>query len=434
MNTDKDQKMKKLCLGWVVCLTTHVAMSQTSPPSAQRMDSAEQYSVQMGGQTFMVVHQGRVVRESYANGGSADRVQLLASGTKGFTGMIGAIAAHDRIIELDKPVSEVLTEWANDSLKSKITFRHLLTMSSGLEELKDQASWTDFLKARSLQPPGTVFIYGPDPNIFGLALQRRLGAEKVEDYMNRRLFQPLGIRVEWRGRFADGNPQLSGGAYARANEWFRFGEFVRLMLEDRWTGPTILSRQMLSEVVKPSSVYPAYGFYWWLKEPVSESTAKMVDDLNNRQFTNQIKPIINEPRIPDDFIMCRGAYGQCLYVIPSRELVVVRNAPATVREIFEDDEFLRRLLGDVVTSVSEPGRSALRTTLFPNPTNGTLHIVSDDAGVLTFTVYSPGGGKVQTGKTRDGIIRLPDLPDGNYFIQLMDAKGRTGTHPILLTK
>ena len=30
--------------------------------------------------------------------------------------------------------------------------------------------------------------------------------------MNRRLFQPLGVRVEWRRRFADGNPQLSGGA------------------------------------------------------------------------------------------------------------------------------------------------------------------------------------------------------------------------------
>ena len=160
----------------------------------------------------------------------------------------------------------------------------------------------------------------------------------------------------------------------------------------------------------------------------------MVDDLNNRQFTNQIKPILDEPRIPDDFIMCRGAYGQCLYVIPSRELVVVRNAPATVREIFEDDEFLRRLLGDVVTSVSEPGRSALRTTLFPNPTNGTLHILSVDAGILTFTVYSAGGGKIHTGKTRDGIIRLPELPDGNYYIQLTDANGRTGIHPILLTK
>jgi CubicO group peptidase (beta-lactamase class C family) len=316
----------------------------TSAPTAAQMNAAEQYSISKGGQTFLVVYDGKVIRESYANGGSAERVQLLGSGTKGFVGMLGVIAAEEGLINLDNPVVEVLTEWQNDPQKSRITYRHLLTMSSGLEELKDRLSWTDYLNARLLFPPGTTFIYGPDPNLFGLALQRKLGVEKVEDYINRKLFQPLGLRVEWRGRFADGNPQLSGGAYVRANEWYKFGEFVRLSLEDKWNGPRVASKSGVQTVISSSAAYPAYGFYWWLKEPVPVSVGKLVDSLNSNQYTTQIKPIIDEPIIPDDFMMCRGAYGQCLYVIPSRKLVVVRNAPASVTEFYKDHEFLTLLL------------------------------------------------------------------------------------------
>jgi CubicO group peptidase (beta-lactamase class C family) len=331
-------------------------------PSKERMDAAEGYSVKMGGQTFIVVHDGQVIRESYANGGSADRLQLLASATKGLVGMAAAIAADEGIFELDKPVVEVLTEWKDDPQKSKVTYRHLLTMSSGFEELKDQLAWTDFLKAKVLFPAGSTFIYGPDPNIFGLAFQRKLGAEKVEDYIKRKLFDPLGMRVEWRGRFADGNPQLSGGAYVRANEWYKYGEFVRRTLDGTWNGPQLLTKALFDEVLRSSEPYAAYGFYWWLKRPVTDSVGRIVDKNNSNQYTTQIKPIIVDTLIPNDFIMCRGAYGQCLYVIPSRKLVVVRNAPSTARTLFQDDEFLDSLLlgssappdGPTVTITSAP--------------------------------------------------------------------------------
>lgn len=47
-----------------------------------------------GGQTHLVMHEGQVIDEAYANGGAPDRVQLLASATKGFTGM--AAGAYDQ--------------------------------------------------------------------------------------------------------------------------------------------------------------------------------------------------------------------------------------------------------------------------------------------------------------------------------------------------
>jgi|GEM_PF-1036451 len=318
---------------------------QGPPPTQSALQAARTYSASVGGQTFLVMHNGQIIDEAYANGGAADRVQLLASGTKGFTGLIGAIGAADGLYALDEPVSQrALPEWSADARKSQITFRHLLTMTSGLEELNDLAGWLDYLPARAINPPGDVFVYSGDPNIFGLALERRLGGERVLDYFNRKLFTPLDMAsVRWGTNFADGRPQLSGGAYATARDWAKFGEFVRRTLDGSWTGAALLPRSVFDQVLQGTRAHPAYGFYWWLKEPVPAALAATIDANNKNQFTRQIKPIIDEPLVPDDFVMLAGAYGQRVYVIPSRGLTVVRNGPVNENR-FDDRELLTRLL------------------------------------------------------------------------------------------
>jgi CubicO group peptidase (beta-lactamase class C family) len=404
-------------------------------PTKERLDAAEGYSVKMGGQTFIVVHDGQVIRESYTNGGSADRVQLLASATKGLVGMAAAIAADEGIIDLDKPVVEVLTEWKDDPQKSKVTYRHLLTMSSGFEELKDQLAWTDFLKAKVIFPAGSTFIYGPDPNLFGLAFQRKLGAEKVEDYMKRKLFDPLGMRVEWRGRFADGNPQLSGGAYVRANEWYKYGEFVRRTLDGTWNGPQLLSKALFDEVLKSSEPYAAYGFYWWLKRSVTDSVAAIVDKNNSNQFTMQIKPIIVDTLIPNDFVMCRGAYGQCLYVIPSRKLVVVRNAPATARTLFQDDEFLDSLLLGSAPPPDVPTititSSAITTGKVGTPYTYSVKAQNNVGEKITYALAaSPAG---MTIDTATGLIAWSAPTEGSHQVSVRASITSSGK-PISATQ
>jgi CubicO group peptidase (beta-lactamase class C family) len=289
---------------------------------------------------------GQVLDEAYANGGTANKVQLLASATKGFTGLIGAMAAADGLFALDEPVAQrALTEWQSDAQKSKITYRHLLSMTSGLEELKEVAAWIDYLKAPVNYPAGSTFIYSGDPNIFGLALERRLGGESVVSYFSRRLLQPLGITsLQWGSNFQDGHPQLSGGAYTTARDWTLLGEFVRRTMDGTWTGAALLPRSLFDSVFAGNPAHPAYGFYWWLKESVPASLAATIDANNKSQFARQIKPIIDNPRVPDDFVMAAGAFGQRLYVIPSRGLTVVRNSP-NGNDQFTDTPFLDRLLG-----------------------------------------------------------------------------------------
>lgn len=314
-------------------------------PTPEAIAAARSYSASMGGQTFLVLYRGEVVEESYVNGGRADRIQLLASATKGFTGMLGAIAAADGLFDLDEPVSlRAIPEWRDDSLKARITYRHLLTMTSGLRELNDLDGWLDYLPAPVDYPGGSTFVYSGDPNIFGLALERLLAGEAVVDYLARRLLQPLGITtLQWASNFADGHPNLSGSAYVTARDWAKYGEFIRRTMDGTWTGPAILPRAYFDQVFTGNPAHPAYGFYWWLKEPVPTTLAATIDANNKNQFRLQIKPIIDAAIVPGDFVMAAGAYGQRLYVIPSLQLTVVRNSPAQRNE-YSDVEFLQRLL------------------------------------------------------------------------------------------
>jgi CubicO group peptidase (beta-lactamase class C family) len=321
-------------------------LATPAPPSAAALESARAYSFAMGGQSLIVMHQGAVLLESYGNGGGPDRAQLLASATKGLTGVIGAIAAAEGLFDLDEPVSRrALTEWQGDPGKSQITYRHLLTMTSGLKELNDLARWEDYLAATVAHPAGNTFVYSGDPNIFGLALERRLGGGSVVDYFSAKLFQPLDMRsIRWASNFQDGRPNISGSAYLTARDWAKFGEFIRRSLDGSWDGPTLLPRARLLEAVVGNAAHPAYGFYWWLKRPVPPDLAAKIDANNKNQFTREIKPIIDEPRVPSDFVMAAGAFDQRLYVIPSLGLTVVRHGPTGVND-FEDVPFLQRLLG-----------------------------------------------------------------------------------------
>lgn len=315
-------------------------------PTSAALEAARSYNFAMGGQSLIIMHRGEVLLEAYANGGAIDRAQLLASATKGFTGLVGAIAASESLFDLDEPVSQrALSEWQGQPQKSQITYRHLLTMTSGLKELNDLGRWEDYLSASVDHSPGSTFVYSGDPNIFGLALERRLGNESAVSYFNRKLFQPLGITsIRWASNFEDGRPNLSGSAYVTARDWVKFGEFIRRTIDGTWDGPVLLSKARFNEVFASNLAHPAYGFYWWLKRSVPASLAATIDANNKNQYSREIKPIIDNPRVPSDFVMAAGAFDQRLYVIPSLGLTIVRHGP-TGTNSFEDVPFLDALLG-----------------------------------------------------------------------------------------
>lgn len=312
-------------------------------PAQSAMEAARRYSERNGGQAMLVLFNGEIVFEAYANGGGEDRAQTLASGTKSFVGVVAMAAVEDGLIRLDDKACESLTEWQADPLKSRITYRQLLTMTSGLRPGEPSSAtrcpgWKEIVAAPMVGQPGAQFAYGANHLCaFAEALQRKLEKESFEEYLERRILRPLGIRLEWRLRCADGNPQVGGGGAMTARHWAVFGEFMRL--GGLWNGRQIVCRELLAECLQGTPQNPAYGLTWWLKRPVPEAIIRQVPILQR-----EMGEILRADWLPDDLFMAAGAGKQRLYVIPSMKLVIVRQGDLLRSQGFSDTEFLRYLL------------------------------------------------------------------------------------------
>ncbi len=287
--------------------------------------AAVEYSRAAGGQAVLVKRGGRVVFEEYYGGWKAGEAHVLASGTKSFSGAMAAAAVEDGFLKWDEKACETIAEWKDDPLKSKITVRHLLSLTSGLDAgtIGRVPSYAEAVQAPAKFEPGTRFEYGPVPyQVFGELMRRKLEPKKegVLGYLRRRILNPIGLTTgDWRFD-EDDNPQLPSGAFLEAREWAKFGELI--LNRGRFGDRQVLAWEPLAECFRPGKINPAYGLTFWLGPEVR-----------------------GQAEVPKDFCMAAGAGKQRLYVLPSHGLVVVHFAARARR--FDDQTFLQKLLKDV---------------------------------------------------------------------------------------
>ena len=318
------------------------------PVIAQAADQAAfkraaDYSEAERGSAVVVMINGRIVFEQYERNGSPARTHLLASGTKSFAGPLAAAAQADGILQLDEPVSATLEEWRGDPTRSAITIRQLLSLTSGIDGRVGLTppSYAEAIAAPLTAEPGVRFQYDAAPfQIFGEVLKRKLAPrnETVNEYLRRRLLDPIGIQTGfWRGA-AQGEPQLPSGAYLTAREWAKWGEFIRL--GGMWGGTQLIPAGLLNECFVGTAANPAYGLSWWLNAEVPAELRATI-----RQLQNNMGGMDQVPGL-EGMVTAAGAFKQRLYVIPSRQMVVVRFGNS-VGPQFDDARFLGLLTGSL---------------------------------------------------------------------------------------
>jgi len=305
------------------------------------LEQAAAYAAAHAGDALVVWRRGDVVLAEGQNGFDVDRPHLLASGTKSFAGAAAWAAVADGLLTLDERVAETLPEWRDDPQKAQVTVRQLLHLTSGLApgETGGAATFDEALRADLLDPPGTTFRYGPTAfQVFGALLQRKLGGEDPLRYYNRRLFAPIGATIGDWTRVDDEDPQLAGGARLTAHDWLRFG---RLLLQDgRWDGEQVLPAGLLDTLTTPTPASPGYGLTVWLNAPITPGAPFFEHAPSTLQPDGPGGMIYEDG--PDDLFMAAGLFNQRLYVLPSREMVVVRFGRPD--RTWSDAAFLARLL------------------------------------------------------------------------------------------
>lgn len=323
-------------------------MAASCSMRAQDFAAAEAYSVKMGGMAFLVKVNGKIVRETYSNGGDKNVPHKIYSGTKAFWSLTALVAAEEGLLKLDEPVSKTIPEWAEDKTKSKIVIRDLLNFTSGLSPMpelheNDHPNRTAAaLKARSLAQPGERFFYGPASlQVFHEVLARKLKKKTPTRFLEREVLSPLGLGSQRYLPDGKGVPLLAAGWMQTARQWSGMG---RVILEK---GEPVLDEDdgFFAEAMKGGKANEAYAFGFWNNHAAESKSSREIDVetmMERKLIAQSWKNICLSKIAPADLVACIGSYGQRLYVVPSKKLVIVRLGKGGD---FKDAPFLKALFG-----------------------------------------------------------------------------------------
>ncbi|MBX3314919.1 MAG: beta-lactamase family protein [Actinobacteria bacterium] len=234
----------------------------------------------------------------------------VASAQKSVAALLAAVAADRGLLDFDDPVTTHLGPgWSRAPVEHEraVTVRHLMSMTSGLDDLLEPVA-----------APGEVWRYGLGPtwHLVKRVVTAAAGLD-LQEVTDTWLGRPLGLTdTVWVDR--PGMSYLDGRPFEALSTTGRdLAAIGGLVLAG---GAGIVSGERLAELLRPSQeLNPAYGLLWWLngRTPIR---MPMVDEPIDRVLL---------PHAPADTVAMLGALGQLCHVTPSLGVVVVRLGSTT---------------------------------------------------------------------------------------------------------
>jgi CubicO group peptidase (beta-lactamase class C family) len=270
---------------------------------------------------FVVVYKGRIVAERYGNGANKDMQLESWSMGKSIVGTLIGLLVQQGVLRLEDPAP--VPEWQKTpgDPRAKVRVIDLMRMSSGLRfsrgSPEDIPGYHDhdlgytgaidafqFATTRPLQfEPNTFGRYrNCDPLTLGMIIRDAV-RQRGEEYLTwpqKALFDRIGIRRQVLETDPYGNFLLNGYDYGTARNWARLG--LLYLNDGMWQGQRLLPEGWTKFVSTPAPAWKdsTYGAMVW---------------VNARGVW---------PELPRDAFAFRGAGLQDVYIIPSRNIVIVR--------------------------------------------------------------------------------------------------------------
>lgn len=283
----------------------------------------------------VVMADGALAAERYGPGYDKDTRFISWSMAKTVTGVMIGMLVADGKLSLDGPAPVPLWQRPGDP-RAEITLRHLLQMRSGLRhtEAGDPPYESSevrmlFLDGRdnmarwaSEQPleaePGKLFEYSSNTSVILADIAARALTDSqqpearrraVADYLQIRLFGPLGM-ASMVPEF-DASGTLIGGSlmHATARDWAKLGEMLRRKGRAPG-GEQLVPQRWVEAMVAPSPASPHYGFQTWLNRPIPGA-----EPGEHPLFPG---------RAPESLFSLIGHMGQYVLVSPAQRVTLVR--------------------------------------------------------------------------------------------------------------
>ena len=306
--------------------STDAAWERVTPEEAAwkpaAISDALQFAASRQSTGVVILAGGRILAEEYWNGDAP--IEDVASVQKSVVGLLAGMAEERRQLNLDAPVDRYLgAGWskAERAAEERITVRHLMTMTSGLN---------DALVYQ--RPAGAVWRYNTGAYSRMIPILEKATGTDISTLTERWLTGPIGMTSSrWVTRpWAAGNDAANAiGFRTTARDLARFG--LLILNGAKWQDQDLLeNRAYFERMLTPSqSLNRSYGLLWWLN-----GQRGMV--AGGAQHESLI------PSAPRDLVAALGAQGRKVYVVPSLQLVVTRLG-TNPGDSF-DEEFWSRLM------------------------------------------------------------------------------------------
>lgn len=269
----------------------------------------------------VLIMQGNQSLLSYFSTDSEQPIELMSAYKSIVAIAIGKLLFNGQLASLDEPVSRFYPEWKQGS-KAKITVRHLLNHTSGLQNVNNAGeeiySSPDVIKlalaAELLEQPGTVARYNNKAvNLLAGIIEQASGL-RMDKFIIAELFVPLQIHTYKFYFDQTGNPHAMAGLELTASDAAKFG--LLIANNGVWGSKSLLSKEYIAAMLAQGQPFESrMGLLWW-----------------RHTYTNAQ----GETKI---LYYADGYLGQYIVVIPELQLVGVRQIKRTEQSNNSENTF-----------------------------------------------------------------------------------------------
>lgn len=377
-----------------------------------RIDSLYNYLQVKNTKSFILLKDGKRVLEKYFGTYKRDSIWYWASASKSLAGFITGVAQQKGHININNQVSQYLGNgWTSAPLvkENLITIKHLLTMTSGLQDAPPApCDNEDTAKAclTYLADAGTRWAY-------------HTGAyRKVQDVVSNAVGQTYNaITNNWiESKTGMSGFWLQQIYYSKARDMARFG--LLNLNKGIWNTDTLMKDSTYFRVMTNTSqnLNLAYGYLWWLNGKASLMTPGF-------QF---VFPGTLMSNAPSDMYCALGKNDQKIYVVPSTNMVVVRQGNTAggfnlAASAFDNVlwDYINKL-NCSTTSVSENENTF--KAIYPNPVTTLLNIDNTNQNIEKLSVYTIYGKLIYNSTNHESTVSIDftEFAKGVYVVELQN--------------
>jgi CubicO group peptidase (beta-lactamase class C family) len=319
--------------GPVPALVVATESERTIPASV--LEAAIKAAAETEAYSLLVWQGGALQLEQYWPGHDAKSFTSTQSMHKSVLAILVGIAIEQGLIKsVDDPAANYIEEWAGDE-RRHITIRQMLQQSSGIDfpgfpavidmTIGDKLEQITFEQG-VLAPPGSQFDYtNINPEVLGILLQRASGMSYA-DYLAQNLWRHVSdddatVLLDTE---ATRTPRTFCCLDTTARAWLRIG--LLHLNHGRVGDRQLVPEQWMRDIITPSAQNPNYGYLTWLGTTYEK----------NRRYNRKssASAFHAEPFAATDVIYFDGFGGQRVYIVPSKQLVIVTTGP--LRQDWDD--------------------------------------------------------------------------------------------------